>query len=301
MMCGFFARELEDGARLRRAARVVARARLLRLRRPAVGEVAVEVVEVVGEEVGVRDAPAVEVDDAALGIELVEGALVLRQARHHHRRVEGQAVLAAQLHQLAIGARLAHVARLAVAVDVGRLPERVVLVGAVVHRARADVAALLEHFLGAVGRDARDHVEERLPDRIGHVLRQGLAARLVLALVDGEDVLGHGQRHARAADLGGVHVAVDPDGRADLVGVRCRSSGSGCRGLRRTCRWSPGGRGRGAAWTRRRVGRRVRRSRGIWCGTFFFLRERGARADIMDPRGRLRTRPDWLPARLGVH
>ncbi len=211
--------ELEDRARLGRAARVVARAHLLRLGRPAIGEVAVEVVQVVGEEEGVRDAPAVEVDDAALGIELVEGALVLRQARHHHRRIEGQAVLAAKLHQLAIGAGLAHVARLAVAIDVGGLPERVVLVGAVVHRARADVAALLEHFLGAVGRNARDHVEERLPDRIRHVLRQGLAARLVLALVDGEDVLGHGQRHAGAADLGGVHVAVDPDGGADLVGI----------------------------------------------------------------------------------
>ena len=211
--------ELEDGARLRRAAREVAGALLLRLRRPLVGEVAVEVVEVVGEEVGVGNAPAVEVDDAPLGIELVVRAFVLRAARHHHGRVQRLAVLAAQLHQLAIGRHLAHVRGLAVAVDVPGLPVRVALVGAVVHGAGADVAALLQHLLGAVGGDARHDVEEGGADGVGHVLRDRLAARLVTAAVDREDVLGHRQRDARAAHLGGVHVAVDPDGGAEPVGI----------------------------------------------------------------------------------
>ena len=78
----------------------------LRLRRPLVGKVAVEVVEVVAEEVRIGDAPAVEIGDEALGIELVEGARVLGQARHHHRRIDRLAVVAAKLHQLAVGALL---------------------------------------------------------------------------------------------------------------------------------------------------------------------------------------------------
>ena len=116
--------ELHHRARLRRAARVVPGADLLGIRRPLVREVAVEVVEVVAEKERIGDAPAVEVGDAALGIELVVRSRVLRLARHHHRGVEQRAVLAAKLHELAVGALLAHVADHAVAVDVGRLPVR---------------------------------------------------------------------------------------------------------------------------------------------------------------------------------
>ncbi len=155
--------EVENRACLRRAARIVTRALLLVLRRPRIREVAVEVVLVVGEEIRVRNAAAVEIDDAPLGIELVVRRRILGKARHHDARVFGE------LDELAVVAHLAHEVDFAVAVEVVRLPIRVALVAALVQRARANVAPRLQHRLRAIGRDARHDIEERVPDGIRHM------------------------------------------------------------------------------------------------------------------------------------
>jgi hypothetical protein len=111
-------------------------------------------------------AAPVEVGDAAFGKELVERAFVLGQARHHHRRHQRLAVVAAQFHQFAVRVGAAHVAGAAVAVHVFRHPVRVALLHAVVDRAAAHVAAALEHLFGTVGRQARHDVEQRLAQRL---------------------------------------------------------------------------------------------------------------------------------------
>ena len=174
-------REFHDRARLGRAARIMPRADLLLLRRPRVREIPVEVVQVVGEEEGRRNRPAVEVGDAPLGIEPEIGTRVLGHARAHHRRIEALSRIVADLHQLAVRVLAPHVARDAVTVDVGALPVGVALVGAVVDRARANVAAALEHLLRPVGRDSRNDVEQRLLDGLRHVRRKRLAADLEVA------------------------------------------------------------------------------------------------------------------------
>lgn len=115
---------------------------------------------------------------------------------------------------------LAHVAGEAVAVHVDRHPVRVALIDAVVHGAGAHVAALLEHGLGAVRRDARHHIEERVLQHLGHVRRERLAAYRGGSGVQLDQVFGNGQGHAGAADLGGMHVAVHPDGGAAFVLAR---------------------------------------------------------------------------------
>ena len=206
-------------AGLGRAARVVAGAGLLRFGRPLVGEIAVEVVLVVGEEVGRRDRAAVEVGDLAFGVELVVGAGVLGLARHHHRRVQRRAVVAAQLDEFTVRVGLAHGAGEAVAVDVCALPVRMAAVRAIVDRAGTHIAAAFEHLFGAVGREARHHIEECVLQHFGHVRREGLAAHLECAAMQCDEILGDGQSHGGAADLGRVHVAVDPDRRPCAVGV----------------------------------------------------------------------------------
>ena len=203
--------KLHDRARLARAAREMPGALLLVLGLPAVREIAVEVVQVVAQEVRVRNPLPVEIDDMPFRVQLVERTRVLGQAGHHDRRAQSHAVCAAQFHELAQRVLLAHVAHEAVAVDVRRFPVGVRAVHAVVHWAGAHVAAGLEDRLGAVGRHARHHVEQRVADRLRHVRGQRLAAGLVASEMDGDHVLRDRQRHAGAADLGGVHVAVDPD------------------------------------------------------------------------------------------
>ncbi len=212
-------RKFQDRARLRRASGKVSGAILLRLGGPGVREIAIEVVEIVRQEIGAGDSPAIEIDDAPFGIEFEVGARVFGHARTHHRRVERRAVLVAELHEFAVRIRPPHVARDAVPVDVGALPVRVVLVGAVVDGAGPDVASSLQHFLGPVGRDSRDHIEKRFLDGFRHVRRERLPAHFDAAPVKGQDVVGHGQRDAGAADLRRVHVAVDPDRGSCLVGV----------------------------------------------------------------------------------
>lgn len=74
------------------------------------------------------------------------------------------------------------------------------------------------HALGAVGAHAREHVDEEIVvvEEIAEVRREiedGAAADEVGA----DDSLGDGQGHAGAAELGGVHVAVDPGGGADAI------------------------------------------------------------------------------------
>ena len=211
--------KVEHGACFRCTAGVGAGAGLLRLWGPGVREVAVEVVGVVAQEVRLGNGAAVEIGNAPFGIELEVRANVLRQARHHHRGHQRRAVVAAQFNQFTVGVCFAHVADEAVAVDVLGNPACMALMDAVVHGARPHVAATLEHFFGTIGRDARHDVEQRLANGLRHVRGQGLAARFVGALMDGEDVFGDGQRHAGAADFAGVHVAVDPDGRALLPRV----------------------------------------------------------------------------------
>ena len=46
------------------------------------------------------------------------------------------------------------------------------IVAALVHGTRTHVAPGLQNRFRPVGRDARHHVEERIPDRLGHVRRQ---------------------------------------------------------------------------------------------------------------------------------
>ena len=198
---GVLGGELDHRARFRCAAWVRASSGLLRLRCPEIREVAVEVVAVVAHEVGVGDAATVPVGNVAFGVELVEGAGVFGHARRHHRRLDYLAVLVAKLHQFTVRVFLAHVACEAVAIHVRRHPVRVALVDAVVHGAGAHVAALLEHGLGAVRRDARHHVEERVLQHLGHVRLEGLAAYRGGSGVQLDQVFGNGQGHAGAADL----------------------------------------------------------------------------------------------------
>ncbi len=209
--------EIEHCARLGRAAGVQARTLLLPLGRPAIRKVAVEVVGVVGQEMRRRDGATVEICDVPLGVEPEERTGIFRRARRHHGRPENLAIVAPQFDQFAVGIELAHVSGKAVAIDVGRFPTRVAAVDAVVGWRGAHVSAALEDLLGAVRRDPGHHIEQRLANRLCHVCGQGLAAGLVAAPMDREDVFGDRQCDARAAELAGVHVAVDPDRRTPLL------------------------------------------------------------------------------------
>ena len=159
----------------------MSRAALRFLRAPLVGEIAVEVGLRIAEVIGRGNRLAVEVDDMAFRIHAVKRPRVLGLARHHHA---GGNSLAGELHQFAVGAYLAHVTHLSVAVDVGVLPVAAPVVGAVVGRVRAHVAPGLEHRLGAIGRNARHHVEQGLANALGHGGWQRFAAGGVGPLID---------------------------------------------------------------------------------------------------------------------
>jgi len=85
-----------------------------------------------------------------------------------------------------------------------------------VARIRAHHAAAGQHGLRAVGRHARQHVDQNGLEPVFHV---GGKIQLVLAPMQRDQVLGDGERHARAAHLHGVHVAIDPRRCARAVGV----------------------------------------------------------------------------------
>jgi hypothetical protein len=202
--------ELDDGARLGLRGRVGAGADLLVTRRPRPGEVAVEIDGVVADEDRGGHGVAVPGLDRPLRVDLVEGPLVVEAARHQ------QAGEARRLDQLAGGIDDAHHQRQAVAVDVTGLPARRAAIRPLVAGHRADVAAGAQHGLGPVGAHPRHHVEEDLPEALEHRRREVVGRRLG---VQPQDVLGDRQGHARAAQLAGVHVAVDPDRRPDPLGI----------------------------------------------------------------------------------
>ena len=89
--------ELHDGAGLRGAAGKVPGSNLLRLGLPLMCEVAIEIVQVVRQEMRVGNALAIEIDDVPFRVELVEGAGIFGQARHHDWRAQWQAIVTAQL------------------------------------------------------------------------------------------------------------------------------------------------------------------------------------------------------------
>src|SRR6266850_5904078 len=200
----------DNGARLRLARAEGPGTELLRLGLPAVREVAVQVDVVVGEVDRVRHVRAVEVLDRAFGPELVVRPRILEPARQHDAGQLGV------LDEFTRWILAAHRERYPVAVDVTRDPARRGRMRTAVARVRAHEAAVGEHGLGAVGRHARQHVEQDALQPLLDVRRQ---IQLVLAAVKRDDVFRDGERHARAAHLDRVHVAVDPRGRARAVGI----------------------------------------------------------------------------------
>ena len=162
-------RELDHGARLDLAQRKRAGALLLRVRRPGIREVAVEVGLVVREEVRRRHVAAVEILDDAFRIDLVVRRRIVDRARQQQARELGR------LDHLAARVAHAHRQRESVAVDVVAAPVRVGPRRPFVARHRAHVAAVREHRLRAVGRHPRQHVEAHVAQARAAAHRGGRA------------------------------------------------------------------------------------------------------------------------------
>ncbi len=225
--------EVHHRAHLGLAGRVRAGAGLFELLAPVGREVAVQV-EPFEVRVG-ADLQAVVVAQQALGHDAeILAADVAGLARHHQPRVFGVLLPAA----VCIGH--AHAEHAAVAVDVfdvqaidRRFVERV--------RAcrRADVARLVgQRQFGAVGVQPRADVDRARVQQV----RDAPAFVVIDAEVQ-HQVVQPVQAGGAGGELGGVDVAVDPEGRLVAVraGVGCWSAPSArCRGLRGSCRASAG-------------------------------------------------------------
>ncbi len=221
-------RELDDGARLDLAQRKRAGALLLRIRRPGVREIAIEVGLVVGQEMRRRHVAAVEILDDAFRIDLVVRRRIVDRARQQQAREFRR------LDHLAARVAHAHRQREPVAVDVVAAPVRVRPRRPLVARHRAHVAAVGEHRLGAVGRHPRQHVEAHVAQarrRDGGRVRRRPALRRP-AEVQAQHVLGDRERDARARELARVHVAVDPRARDARDRDRGRASAATARAPR---------------------------------------------------------------------
>jgi hypothetical protein len=87
-----------------------------------------------------------------------------------------------------------------------------------VARVGSHVGAALQDLLRAVRAHARQHVDEHVAaEQVDHVRRQ--VSNHAAGGVGLDEVLGDGERHARSRQLTRVHVAVDPGGGTDAVGV----------------------------------------------------------------------------------
>jgi hypothetical protein len=128
---------------------------LLVRRHPRPREVAVEIDRVVAEEMRRRDVAPVPVLDEAFGIQLVERAGVV------DRPLDQEARRAGALGELAGRIFDPEHADPAVAVEVAGDPAWGPARHPLVARHAAHEAAGGEHALGAVGRDARQHVHQR--------------------------------------------------------------------------------------------------------------------------------------------
>ncbi len=208
-------REVDHRTRLDFAQRERARAFLLGVVRPRVRKVAVQIRLVIGQEIRRRHVLAVEVLDDAFRIDLVVRRRIVDRARQQQSRELGR------FDHLAAGIAHAHRQREAVAIDVLTAPVRMRARRPFVARNGPHIAARRHHRFCAVGRHPRQHVEPDVAqpgqDGVGQVRYPLLARR---AQVHAKDVLGNRQRHARAAQLAGVHVAVDPGTRPRPIGIR---------------------------------------------------------------------------------
>ena len=202
--------ELDHAARLGLAGGERPGADLLVPGRPRPREVAVEIDRVVAEEERRGDPLAIEVLDQALGVQLVERTLVLE------RPLDQQAGELARDGELAARILDAHRERETVTIHVAESPAGAALIDALVARHRADRAPRPQHRLGAIRRDPRHHVEQHLAEPVRDRQREIVIVRDGIE-VQPEHVLGDRERHAGPCQLGGVHVAVDPRGRAEPI------------------------------------------------------------------------------------
>ena len=156
---------------------------------------------------------AVEVLDDAFRIDLVVRRRVVDSARQQQAREFRR------LDHLAAGVAHAHRQCQPVAVDILAAPVRVRPRRPLVARNGAHVAAAGQDRFRAVRRHPRQHEEPHVAqsrvDRGGPVRVGCIACR---PQMQAQHVLGDRQRHARAAEFAGVHVAVHPRARPHPVG-----------------------------------------------------------------------------------
>ena len=203
--------ELDDRARLGLAHRVLARAHLFVRRRPSVRKIPIHVGVVVGEIARVRNVRAVEIFDVPLGPHFEKRSRVFDAPREEH------AGHVRRFDVVPIRIAFAHDERETIAVDVRDDPSRHGRVMPPVARIRSHVAPFAQHRLGAVGTHARQDVEENFAQSIAHVLRK--IANGLRPGVERDDVFRDGERDARSAELGRVHVSVDPRGRPRAITI----------------------------------------------------------------------------------
>ncbi len=198
--------EVDHRAHLGLRGRIGAGAQLLEFLPPSRGKVAVEVEPLL---VAVdADLDAVVVAERSLGNDAPVGAAVFRRpARRHEARVIGMRLVAA------IGIGDAHGEYASVAVDVFHVEavDRLLVEGIGPRRGADVLRPVGERPFGAVGIDARAHVDR------ARVHEPRDVRVLAVTLLERVQVM---QAGGRSGELRGVDVAVDPEG--GLVGGRAR-------------------------------------------------------------------------------